>query len=384
MPAALSVLLLEDDPSSIRLFTRKVESAPVEIAVKDVRNKEAFLRALETNQFDCIVIDYTLPDITGIEALRLVNEMLPGTPSIIYTGSVGEEKAVECMKEGAMEFLLKTNSIRLVPAILSAVNLRRDHEARLRAEEAQKKSEERFRALAETSTALIFIYKGEQFTYVNPASMHITGYSEEDLFNLKFWELVHPNHREMVHQRGLARQRGEAVPSRYEFKIVTKDGKERWLDYAASAIRYEGVPAGLGIAFDVTDRKIAEEKLRYSESIFRLSFETNPLPVWLYDIDTQNILEVNNAAVDCCGYTREELLFMKIDDIRSNDIANDVKKKTFTKNLNGIEIWKCKGKNGEVVDIYVISNVLDFDGHHAMMVSATENKKQKPIKKKHK
>jgi len=84
----------------------------VEIAVKDVRNKEAFLRELETPHFDCIVIDYTLPDINGIEALRLVNEMSPGTPTIIYTGSVGEEKAVECMKEGASEFLLKTNSIR--------------------------------------------------------------------------------------------------------------------------------------------------------------------------------------------------------------------------------------------------------------------------------
>ena len=115
MSAPLSILLLEDDPSSIRLFTRKIQSAPVEMNVKDVRNREAFLRELETPHFDCIIIDYTLPDILGIEALRLVNQLAPGTPTIIYTGSVGEEKAVECMKEGASEFLLKTNSIRLVP-----------------------------------------------------------------------------------------------------------------------------------------------------------------------------------------------------------------------------------------------------------------------------
>jgi len=90
----LSILLLEDDPSSIRLFTRKVQSAPVEIAVKEARNRETYIRELELSKFDCIVIDYTIPDITGIEALRLSKEMSPDTPTIIYTGSVGEEKAV--------------------------------------------------------------------------------------------------------------------------------------------------------------------------------------------------------------------------------------------------------------------------------------------------
>ena len=192
MSAALSILLLEDDPSSIRLFDRKIQSAPVEMMAKDVRNKEAFLRELESPRYDCIVLDYTLPDITGIEALRFVKELAPGTPTIIYTGSVGEEKAVECMKEGASEFLLKTNSIRLVPAILSVVSQKRDREARERAEEAQRQSEARFKALAETSAAVIVIYQGEQFTYVNSALKQITGYTEDELLNMKFWELVHP------------------------------------------------------------------------------------------------------------------------------------------------------------------------------------------------
>ena len=320
MSAALSILLLEDDPSSIRLFTRKIQSAPVEMVVKDVRNKEAFLRELDSPHFDCIVIDYTLPDIIGIEALRLVNELAPGTPTIVYTGSVGEEKAVECMKEGASEFLLKTNSIRLVPAILSVVNQKRDREARERAEEAQRQSEARFKALAETSTALIFIYQGERFTYVNSASKQITGYTEDELLSIKFWELVHPDHREMVHQRGLARQRNENVPTRYEFKIVTKDGKERWLDFAASAILYEGIPAGLGIAFDVTDRKLIEEKLQASELRYRLLFKANPHPMWLYDMDTLQFLEVNDAAVHYYGYSRDEFLSMSIKDIRPRKI----------------------------------------------------------------
>jgi two-component system cell cycle sensor histidine kinase/response regulator CckA len=267
----LSILLLEDDPSSIRLFTRKVQSAPVEIVVKEARNRETFIRELELSKFDCIVIDYTIPDIMGIEALRLSKEMSPDTPTIIYTGSVGEEKAVECMKEGASEFLLKTNSIRLVPAILSVVNQKREREARLQAEEAQKQSEARFRSLAETSTAAIFIYQGEKFVYVNSAAEQLTGYTNDELLHKTFWELTHPDHLEMIQQRRSAQRRGESVPSRYEFKIVTKDGTERWLDFTASSIHFEGVPASLGIALDMTNQKKLEQQVRRSQKMESVS-----------------------------------------------------------------------------------------------------------------
>jgi two-component system, cell cycle sensor histidine kinase and response regulator CckA len=263
----LSVLLLEDDPSSIRLFTRKVQSAPVEIFVKEARNRETYVRELECSHFDCVVIDYTIPDITGIDALHLLKEMSPDTPAIIYTGSVGEEKAVECMKEGASEFLLKTNSVRLVPAILSVVNQRREREARVQAEEAQKQSEARFRALAETSTAAIFIYHGDQFVYVNSAAEQLTGYSNDELLHTTFWDLTHPEYKEMIQQQRTAREKGEYVPSRYEFKIVTKDGSERWLDFTVSSIQFEGAPASLGIALDMTHQKRLEQQVRQTQKM---------------------------------------------------------------------------------------------------------------------
>ncbi len=386
MSAELSILLLEDDPSSIRLFYRKIQSAPREMIVKDVRNKEAFLRELESPQFDCIVIDYTLPDINGIEALRLVKELAPGTPTIIYTSSVGEEKAVECMKEGASEFLLKTNSIRLVPAILSVVNQKRDHEARIQAEEAQRQSEARFNALADTSNALIFIYQGEKFTYVNAASKRVTGYTENELLKMNFWDLVHPDYREMVRQRGLARQRNENVPVLYDFKILTKDGKERWLEFAASAIQYEGVPAGLGIALDVTDRKHMEEQLQASELRYRLLFNANPHPMWLYDIDTLQFLEVNDAAIHYYGYSRDEFLLMSIKDIRpEKDVRKLMSHLLQTKEHDGFNeagVWRHRMKNGELVKVEIISHTLQFNGHNAKMILANEIKKIKRTNKK--
>ena len=111
-----------------------------------------------------------------------------------------------------------------------------------------RESESRFRAVAETAASAIFIYKDEMFRYVNPASEKITGDSTDELKGMKFWDLVHPEHREMVRSRGMLRQRGEQLPPRYEFKILTKSGEERWLDFTAGIIDYNGGRAVLGTA----------------------------------------------------------------------------------------------------------------------------------------
>lgn len=137
-------------------------------------------------------------------------------------------------------------------------------------QEALRQSEERFRRLAECSATAIFVYAGERFVYVNPAACTLTGRSEEELLQTRFWEVVHPDHRELVRHRGLARQRGEPVPARYEFKLLHKDGTERWIDFAAAAILWENRPAAIGSAIDITDRKRAEEALRESDTRNRI------------------------------------------------------------------------------------------------------------------
>ena len=133
---------------------------------------------------------------------------------------------------------------------------------RRRAADALRESETRFRTLAETAPCAIFIYQGEGFRYANPAAASITGYTRDDLRTISFWDLVHPDFREALRERALARQRGESVPSRYEFKIERRDGDDRWLDSSVSSVEFGGRPAVLGIAFDVTERKRAEEQIK--------------------------------------------------------------------------------------------------------------------------
>jgi len=130
-----------------------------------------------------------------------------------------------------------------------------------RSREALQESEAKFRLLAETATCAIGIYQGDRFLYINPRATDITGYSADELLSQSVEELIHPDFRALVPERAQARLRGDRVPARYELKIVTKQGEERWVDFAASMTHYQGRPAIIGTAFDVTERKKAEESL---------------------------------------------------------------------------------------------------------------------------
>jgi diguanylate cyclase (GGDEF)-like protein/PAS domain S-box-containing protein len=133
---------------------------------------------------------------------------------------------------------------------------------RKRAADALRASEARFRTLAETAPCAIIIYQGDHFHYVNPAAASITGRDRDQLTGKDFWDLVHPDFQHLVKGKGRSRPRGVEAPARREFKILRRDGEERWLDFSAGAIEYGGRPAALGIAFDVTERKRAEEQIK--------------------------------------------------------------------------------------------------------------------------
>jgi len=164
---------------------------------------------------------------------------------------------------------------------------------RSRAEAALRESEGLFRSLSETTDAAIFLFRGSRNIHVNAAACRITGYSYQELVAMPFWQVLHPDFRELVQARGLARQEGEDVPSSYKVAIVTKGGEIRWLQYSGNVIDYQGQLAVLGTAYDVTPLVEAEQALRaYARRLEALS-----------QIDRLGLMglsrrEIANAALD--------------------------------------------------------------------------------------
>jgi PAS domain S-box-containing protein len=145
---------------------------------------------------------------------------------------------------------------------LGALGMVIDITQRKQVEAALRDSENKFRSLTERVAAAILICQGERLVYANPAATLLTGYTPAELSQMRFWELVHPDFQAMVKEQGLARQRGDNPSSRYELKILTSENQERWLDLTAHSVEYQGEQAILATAFDITERKQAEETLR--------------------------------------------------------------------------------------------------------------------------
>ncbi len=177
---------------------------------------------------------------------------------------------------------------------------------RKRAEDAMFESEEKFRVLTETSRAAILLVQDSMFKYANPAASRILGYSEAELLHMKYWEIVDPGLRDQIKDYGTALTGGEQVQRHFEYRFVRKNGVFGWCDMTIGRLKYKGRPATVIIAFDITQRKLAEIALRESEEKFRVLSETSPAAIFMYQ--GNKLIYGNPAAEKFTGFTHEEML----------------------------------------------------------------------------
>ncbi|MFY9821596.1 MAG: EAL domain-containing protein [Thermoanaerobaculia bacterium] len=165
------------------------------------------------------------------------------------------------------------------------------------AEVAFRQTNDWFRTLAETTSTAIFVFQADRLLYVNPACEALTGYSAEELLDRQPWDFAPPEIQAVLRDRALARLRGEPVPERYEARIVTKDGRERWLDLTSALIRLDdGQPAALATAVDVTERKLGEVALRESNARLELAQRVAGVITWDWDLLTDEMVVSTHAA----------------------------------------------------------------------------------------
>ena len=250
----LSVLILEDVEGDAKLAVRALRAGGIEFSAQRVETREEFLRALG-EQPDLILADYKLPHFDGRTALKLALERLPDVPVIIVTGALGDNDAVELLREGASDYILKDRLSRLAPAARRALA-----DARLKAE--RRDAEERYRALfleSREGIALLDFDTG-RIVDCNPEFEAQTGRTREQLAKLPVWDLRAPEHREA----GAATFRSIQASGSGNGKVNIRrpDGTELPVEFRAKAIKVSGKRFVLAQACDMSERLQAEAQLR--------------------------------------------------------------------------------------------------------------------------
>lgn len=159
MAEVLNILILEDYPDDAELMKRQISKAGIMYRYLVVDTRKAYMNALNEFKPDIILSDYSLPSFNGMEALMMRKDMAPLVPFILVTSSLNEDTAVEVMKTGADDYVIKQNLTRLAPAILAALRKQQTIREKLETEEALRESERTFRKLYSNMNEGVCLYR---------------------------------------------------------------------------------------------------------------------------------------------------------------------------------------------------------------------------------
>lgn len=260
------VLIVEDLPSDAELAEREIEKVLPGCIFKRVETRDAFLSALAEFDPDIIVSDYRMPAFDGMTALKLALEKKPMVPFIVHTGSMNEDTAVECMKAGATDYVIKEHIKRLGPAVLRAFDLARLKMDNLASRQALVESEARFRRIAENADDLIYrydLFPERGFTFVSPSATEITGYTPEEHYSDPDlgMKLVHSGDRDKLQKIIEGEyESGQPVVMRW----IKKGGDVIWIEQKNVLVYDDSgrLVSIEGIARDITERIISRQKLQ--------------------------------------------------------------------------------------------------------------------------
>ena len=300
MNKPLSCLLVEDSEDDALLVLRQLRGAYT-VTSERVETAEAMRAALGRQNWDIVISDYSMPHFSGLAALELLQASGMDLPFIIVSGTIGEEVAVEAMKAGAHDYIMKGKLARLVPAVereLIEAAMRRD---RQRMEADMIASEARYRRLFESTKDGILILNAEtgMVVDVNPFLIEALSFSREQFLGKKIWDLEFFKDIVGNKARFAELQRNEYV--RYEDKpLETADGRRIDVEFVSNVYRVNGHRVMQCNIRDITARRLADEELRREQAFFKDL--ANTIPDHIYFKDRQSrFVRINEAMTRSLG-----------------------------------------------------------------------------------
>jgi two-component system, cell cycle sensor histidine kinase and response regulator CckA len=258
----LKILHVEDSPTDSELLSTMLDQA-YEVNLVRVDSEAAFLAALESQDIDLIISDFSLPSYSGSQALEVARSRRPDLPFICFSGTIGEDAAIEALRAGATDYVLKHRPQRMHSAVERALRERDERWSRLEAEAALHRREEEFRTLIENALDVIAVIDPEGlFKYNSPSVERVLGYKAAELNLTNVFGLVHPEDQARAQA---AFQEARQIPNKCitaEFRVRHQNGSWRNLELIGKSFPPGSAIEGVVInSRDVTEKRQTEAQL---------------------------------------------------------------------------------------------------------------------------
>jgi len=315
MKDPLLILHLEDNKNDAELVKETMALKGIKFEIIQVDNKEDFMSNLLDKPFDIILADYNLPSFDGFSALNMVKKYAKEIPFIFISGVLGEDKAIETLKQGAVDYVIKSRLERLVPAINRALREKEERAERINLEREIVELEQMIGELQTVQDELTKRVRGfikievpsGKYVIVDKFLEDISGYKISDWKTTPNFisEIIHPDFAE-YYKNNIDQLKDGFVPKMLEYKIIHKNKDERWwLQFNIGAFDAEGNLASVSaVLIDNTDDK--EAQLKYQNL-----FENALTGMFRSDIQTGKIIDANEkiARILGCSSVDELKLF---------------------------------------------------------------------------
>lgn len=356
MSSTTKILILEDRATDAELVRRELRAAGLDFESICVSDREAFITALDEFDPDLILSDFSLPQFTGLEALGILRQREIDKPFILVTGTIGEEMAVECMKKGASDYVLKTSLKRLPSAVSNALETAAAKAGKARAIVALQASEERYRLLFDKNPHPIWVFDAQtlKILAVNESAVERYGYSREEFSRMTIKDM-RPSEDlpDLLRSLDETRDLDEVF---YTGKHKKKDGTVIEVETTAQSIMYGGRRARIAIVTDITEKRRAQEQLLHdafhdaltglpNRNLFQNHLEFAVARTLVYPESKCAVLFVDvdrfKVICDSFGYSTGDTLLKTVarhleTSVRSGDLIARFGASSFTVMLTGI------------------------------------------------
>lgn len=376
MNTEIRVLILEDDPSDAKLMELELRQANILFVSERVDTRDKFVQALDDFKPDIVLADYKLPAFDGLSAVRIAKETHPEVPVIMVTGVLGDEAAVELLKAGAKDYILKDRLGRLAPALLRTLSAEDDARQ-------LKWTQEKYRYLfAEARDGIVLWYCNTGIVAdCNQQFERLTGKTLDELKEQEIWNICPVAMRETSRKKFLeVIQTG--VGDTDELHLQKPSGEIIPTEITTSVMHFHDQCYVQGIVRDISERKQAEESLHLAAQVYLNSTEG-----MIVTDESNNIVAINPAFTQMTGYIAEEVIGKNPKILKSGRQDKEFYQAMWhaldtTGTWKG-EIWN-RHKNGKIFpELLTINTILKDDGsiHRrvALFSDISEKKKSEDV-----